>query len=152
MRLLHLFCSFDKIVPGNSKYYIYHVNNPAIVFKCLLLVCFRQTLVKRYGVIECDPLVLEGLDKTVSSTTSYFVSTVKVYGLLVCIFRLILCFLFSLSFKICALYIYCFVYEVECIWHGSNAILEFIISYGIIFFTLKVEWPFLLQSFATKIK
>jgi len=26
----------------------------------------RQKIVKKYGVIECDPLVLMGLDKTVS--------------------------------------------------------------------------------------
>lgn len=26
---------------------------------------------KRYGVIECDPLVLDGLDKTVSSMATY---------------------------------------------------------------------------------
>lgn len=27
---------------------------------------YRQKFVKNYGVIECDPLVLTGLDKTVS--------------------------------------------------------------------------------------
>jgi hypothetical protein len=30
-----------------------------------ILIC-RQKIVKNYGVIECDPLVRMGLDKTVS--------------------------------------------------------------------------------------
>lgn len=32
----------------------------------------RQKIVKNYGVIECDPLVLRGLDKTVCDVTFRF--------------------------------------------------------------------------------
>lgn len=40
-----------------------------VFFLCDNIISFdpyRQKIVKNYGVIECDPLVLTGLDKTVS--------------------------------------------------------------------------------------
>ena len=41
-------------------------------FECVCVFCFYRKFSRRYGVIECDPLVRKGLERTVSVTGSSF--------------------------------------------------------------------------------